>query len=238
MFAFRDVCDLGPGHPRVEIAFTDGSLDLQGTVDKVDGFTRALARVEVETGVTFARLDQVHGDGVVDVTEPWGPGPRDAGEVPVGDAMVTTLRGIGLMVRVADCVPVLLADPVRGVLSAVHAGRRGVALGVLPRAVQRMRDLGAGDIRAWVGPHVCGGCYEVPADLREEVAALVPAARATTRWGTPSLDLGAGVAAQLADAEVAVVQVERCTLEEPGLHSHRRDGAASGRMAGLVWTAA
>jgi YfiH family protein len=141
------------------------------------------------------------------------------------------------MIRVADCVPVLLADVQAGVVGAAHAGRQGVALDIVGRTVERMRALGADRITAWVGPHVCGRCYEVPEQMRDEVAALVPATRAQTTWGTPSLDLGAGVLAQLGAAGVEAVAVERCTLEDPALHSYRRDGAASGRIAGLVWLA-
>ena len=156
-------------------------------------------------------------------------------EVPSGDALVTTRRGLGLMVRVADCVPVLLADPAAGVIGAVHAGRPGMALGIATAAVATMRALGATVVRAWLGPHVCGRCYEVPAAMRDEVAQLVPEARAETSWGTPALDIGAGVEAQLVAAGVAVTRVEGCTREEPSLHSYRRDGAATGRFAGLVW---
>ncbi|MFI2706188.1 polyphenol oxidase family protein, partial [Nocardioides sp. CER28] len=118
MFAFRETCDLGPGHSRVEVAFTDATLDLQG---RKPGFGDALAAVVETTGVRFARLNQVHGDVVLDAPEP-PSGPTD--DVPVGDALVTDRPGVGLMVRVADCVPVLLADPATGVAGAVHAGRR------------------------------------------------------------------------------------------------------------------
>ena len=82
---------------------------------------------------------------------------------------------------------------------------------------------------------MCGRCYEVPEELRAEVGAVVPEALATTSWGTPALDLGAGVAAQLAAEEVEATVVAGCTREDPGLHSYRRDGAAAGRTAGLVW---
>jgi copper oxidase (laccase) domain-containing protein len=71
--------------------------------------------------------------------------------------------------------------------------------------------------------------------MRAEVAAQVPQTYAVTRWGTPSLDLGAGVRAQLDELGVGVTEVGRCTLEDLRLHSHRRDGADAGRMAGLVW---
>ena len=81
---------------------------------------------------------------------------------------------------------------------------------------------------------MCGACYEVPAQLRDEVAALVPATRATTSWSTPSLDLGAGVREQLKDAGATVVDVSTCTRESRDLFSFRRDGAGSGRLAGVI----
>jgi len=139
-----------------------------------------------------------------------------------------------LLVRAADCVPVLLADPDAGVVGAAHAGRQGVAAGVVPATVEAMRDLGAREVTAWVGPHVCGDCYEVPVALRDEVADVVPDTRATTSWGTPALDLGAGVRRQLDDAGVRVVDVSTCTRTSPDLFSYRRDGAGSGRLAGLI----
>jgi YfiH family protein len=170
---------------------------------------------------------------VLNVVDDPATGPSDA--VPTADAMVTTRRGVGLMIRMADCVPVLLADPRSGVVGAVHSGRTGTTLDIVGRAVERMRSLGAREVSAWIGPHVCGRCYEVPAQLRDEVAAVVPATRSETSWGTPALDLGAGVTAQLDAAGVSTVNVGRCTLEDDRLHSYRRDGADSGRLAGLVW---
>jgi copper oxidase (laccase) domain-containing protein len=71
--------------------------------------------------------------------------------------------------------------------------------------------------------------------MRDEVAAVVPESYAETTWGTPSVDIGSGVAAQLAAAGVQVVDVARCTIEDEDLYSYRRQGQRSGRMAGLVW---
>jgi copper oxidase (laccase) domain-containing protein len=71
--------------------------------------------------------------------------------------------------------------------------------------------------------------------MRAEVSAAVPESYAETRWGTPGLDLGAGVSAQLERAGCEVVRIDRCTLEHAQLHSHRRDGVAAGRFGGLVW---
>jgi copper oxidase (laccase) domain-containing protein len=97
-----------------------------------------------------------------------------------------------------------------------------------------MRDLGASTITAWVGPHVCGRCYEVPQQLQDDVTAVEPATRATTSWGTPSLDVGAGVIAQLEREGAEIVDLSRCTIESPDLFSYRREGKRSGRQAGII----
>jgi YfiH family protein len=179
---------------------------------------------EFAPGAVLADMQQVHGHRVVDAG-----GPRER-----CDALVTDRRDVVLMVRVADCVPVLLADPGAGIIGAAHAGRQGLLEDVVGACVSRMREVGAAHIQAWVGPHICGACYEVPEALQEEVAEHEPASRSTTSWGTPALDIGAGVRAQLEGAGVAVTDVSRCTLESPELYSHRRDGAGAGRLAGVI----
>jgi polyphenol oxidase len=213
VFASRDT-RLGRAG-RVDVAFTD----------RHGGVSPLLARAfDVST---IATMRQVHGREVAVVS-------AALADPPVCDALVTTEAGVAICVRVADCVPVVLADSAAGVVAVAHAGRRGVAAGVVGNAVDTMRRLGAHDIQAWIGPHICGGCYEVPAQMRAEVAAGVPPAFACTTWGTPSLDLGAAVTAQLAPAGCAVIDHSRCTRESVDLHSYRRDGAHSGRTAGLV----
>jgi YfiH family protein len=182
----------------------------------------------------LAELGQVHGRDVV-VVGPEGPRHDVHDHLHgIGDGLVTAEPGVTLSVRAADCVPVLLADAEAGVVGACHCGRPGVVAGIVPTTVAAMRDLGATAITAWIGPHVCGRCYEVPQPLQDEVAHVEPVTRATTSWGTPSLDVGAGVVAQLERAEVAVVDLSRCTLESPDLYSYRREGKRSGRQAGLI----
>jgi YfiH family protein len=215
----------------IEVAFTGSTLDVG---DRAEASTRAaaLAVVAAETAAEPVLMHQVHGAEVAVVP---GPGAGDAGP-PSCDALVTTDTGVALLARAADCVPILLGDPAAGVVAAVHSGRDGLAAGVVPAAVARMHDLGARRVTAWVGPHVCGACYEVPEEMRAEVAAAVPEAWATTRWDTPGLDLGAGVRAQLDRAGVEHLHdVEVCTLEDDAWPSHRRDGAAATRFAGVVW---
>lgn len=191
-------------------------------------------RVARELGVAEERLvwmDQVHGAGVTIVDRP------QEGAVPATDALVTAARGLVLAVLVADCVPILLADHDRGVVAAVHAGREGVRRGVLPAALSAMARLGARPrhVTALLGPAVCGACYEVPATMQAEVARVAAAAAVPTRTGTAGLDLRAGLAELLTRAGVReVVHDPRCTVEDPNLFSHRRDGV-TGRQAGLVW---
>ncbi|MFF7975505.1 peptidoglycan editing factor PgeF [Streptomyces sp. NPDC007905] len=177
-------------------------------------------------------MNQVHGADVTVVDEPWGDRP-----VPEVDAIVTTRRGLALAVLTADCVPVLLADPVAGVVAAAHAGRPGMVEGVVPAAVRAMAELGAepGRIVARTGPAVCGRCYEVPEAMRAEVAVVEPAAHAVTSWGTPAVDVSAGVHAQLERLGVCDrEQSPACTLESGDHFSYRRD-RTTGRLAGYVW---
>lgn len=212
----------------IEVAFTDVSLSL-GDAAEAEVRTAALRAVADETGARPVLMHQVHGAeaSYVDIV----------GESPTCDAIYTSRPGVALLARAADCVPVLLADPATGWIAAVHSGRPGLAAGVVPSAVAALRGQGAEPGVAWIGPHVCGSCYEVPADLQEDVAASVPESRSTTSWGTPALDLGAGVRAQLAAAGVPDVrEVGACTREDPTWPSHRRDGAAATRFAGVIWS--
>lgn len=225
----------------VDLAFTDRFGGVSGVpYDELnlarDGGDDPQARAENHR---LLMADFAPDDVVADLRQVHGAAVETAGaegfaDAPAADGVVTAAPGVTLLVRAADCVPVLLADPGAGLVAAVHSGRPGLLAGVVPATVQRLRDLGARDLTAWIGPHVCGACYEVPAELQAEVGAAVPASVATTSWGTPSLDIGAGVRAQLEAAQVAVVDLSVCTRESPALYSYRRDGADAGRHAGLI----
>jgi YfiH family protein len=175
----------------------------------------------------IAWMEQVHGREVAVV----GADPS----VPTADALVTRERGVALAVLVADCTPVLAADPAAGVVGVAHAGRKGLALDIVGAMVAAMRDLGATSITATVGPSICAACYPVPLELREEVAAVAPAARSVARDGSPALDIPAGVVAQLVGHGVDVRRLDGCPAEDPDLYSYRRDGGRTGRYAGLAW---
>lgn len=197
---------------------------------------RALLR-SLPGAAQLSVTDQVHGADVAVVRAGDNDGLA-AGGPPQADAQVSADHGVALAVLTADCVPVLLATTRgRPVVGVAHAGRLGVQHGVVAAAVAAMTRLGADapGITALVGPAICARCYEVPPDMRDQVASVVPSARATARAGTPALDLPAAVVAQLHDAGVTDVRRDdRCTAEVPSLFSHRRDGV-TGRQAGVVW---
>lgn len=225
--------DLGPG---VRAGFTVGAADVPGAAppnlsltvgDAVDA-TRQRAGLERWVGGPIAFIYQVHGAAVHVATGPTGD------DRPRADAVVSAV-GVPVAVLVADCVPVLLADAASGVVGAVHAGRRGVVADVVTAAVDAMVRIGArrDRLRAMIGPAICGACYEVPAELRAEVARGLPVAAATTSWGTPALDLPAAVEHQLRSAGVLDVRTAGgCTLEDPRWFSHR--GTAVGRPVGRL----
>lgn len=179
-------------------------------------------------------MNQVHGDRVEVVD---GPQSAAVGGRVGTDALVTAVPGLALVVVTADCVPVLLADARAGVVAAVHAGRVGAQRGVVARAVEAMRTVGAhpADISALLGPAVSGRHYEVPAVMADEVEAALPGSRTITMAGTPGVDLRTGIACQLQTLGVTAIDVDpRCTVADSALFSHRRDGR-TGRLASLVW---
>lgn len=223
-----------------------GPLNLGRTdVDDLASVRENFSRVRTELGVpTIVTLAQQHTTDVITVDDAfladWGPeqhlGSAQTGRsLPVADALVTRTRGVALSIRVADCVPVILADHGRGVIGTAHAGRVGLAGGVLVNTVAAMRELGADDLLAWVGPRICGDCYEVPEKMRAEISGLLPGAHAETSWGTPALDLGRAAVEQLTGLGCTVRDVGQCTRTTETLHSHRRDGGGAGRLASFVW---
>lgn len=227
---------------RVSWAFTDrhggtsagdfDSLNLGGLVgDDAAAVQDNRARVARAVGVEPDHLlfmQQCHGAEVVVVDRPW-----DAGGPPPADGLVTATAGLALAALVADCTPVLLADVEAGVVGAVHAGRPGMMGGIVGVAVERMRELGARELSAVVGPSICARCYEVPEELRAAAAAVAPEASARSWSGTPAIDVAAGVVAQLVANNVAVQWVPGCAREDESLFSYRRDGR-TGRYAGVV----
>ena len=172
--------------------------------------------------------EQVHGTAVAvaHLCERCGPGNR----VPHTDGLITEEPWALLTVH-ADCYPVVLFVPAAPMVAVVHAGWRGTVGGIVPRAVARLvRESGAGpsSILAGIGPGICGGCYQVGA----EVAAAAQDAGLTDhvrpdpeaqRW---RFDIASALRQQLREAGIpagSIETIEACTFEDAGLFSFRRD---------------
>lgn len=190
------------------------------------------AIVEAEAGAPVAFLNAEHGIRVHRVTDARAP-------VPVADILVTTTPGVALGAIAADCAPLLLHDRATGAVVAAHVGREGLYRGAVDAAVAALLDLRTGHpdpglLEASVGPAICGRCYEVPPELQARVAGRHPAARGTTTWGTPSLDLPRAIETRLGELGfIDIVHRRACTFEDPLLFSHRRDGV-TGRHCGVI----
>ncbi|MBX8996006.1 peptidoglycan editing factor PgeF [Corynebacterium testudinoris] len=176
-------------------------------------------------------MEQIHSPNVTVVDGPvFEP-------VEASDALVTTARGLALAVLVADCVPVLLADHVNGVVAAAHAGRLGARNGIVARTVETMLSLGAtpATIQVLLGPAAAGRDYEVPAAMAADVDKHLPGSLTRTAKGTTGLDIRAGLVRQLMGLGVTAIEADpRSTIADTDFFSYRRDGV-TGRQAGLVW---
>jgi YfiH family protein len=209
-------------------------LNLGGLVgDDPERVAENWSRLERATGLAFARVRQVHGARVVRA-EAGGPPVEEA------DAVLSTAPGVAACVSIADCVPVLLADPETGAVAAVHAGWRGTLARAAAEGVAALgREAGAAPARllAAIGPSIGPCCYEVSEDLAARFEAelgdeaLAPGPR-------PRLDLWGANARVLALAGVGRERIDvlgRCTACERDLFfSHRRDAGRTGRQMAFI----
>lgn len=157
---------------------------------------------------------------------------------PDADAAITRTPGVVLAIQTADCLPVLFCVDDGSEIAAAHAGWRGLSAGVLENTLAAM-GTPCGKIIAWLGPAIAAKSYEVGDEVRDVFLAHDPAAAsafAATRPGHWLCDLY-----ELARLRLRAAGVTRIfgggldTFTDARLHSYRRDGARSGRMASLVW---
>lgn len=189
-------------------------------------------------------LHQVHGAEVIEWSGARGEAQR---QIIHADAHITATPGQPLAVLAADCLPVLLTDEQGVIVSAAHAGWRGVLAGVLTRSVREMRSrlpTGRG-LLAWIGPGIGPCCFEVGPEVR---ALFIGKNQASARHFRPSVknsamhpserwlaNLGAIAADQLLERNVRVSRDTQCTVCYPErFFSYRRDGV-TGRMAAAIW---
>ncbi len=183
------------------------------------------------------RLSQVHGREVVVIA-----GDEDPAAVlrTPADALVTDRAGVTLGVATADCVPVLLVDPVRRAAGAAHAGWRGLAGGVLEATIATLADrFGAVPSRllAAIGPCIGPCCYEVGEEVASALA-TTPAALLRGDGPRPHLDLPAAARARLVAAGLAEASISAAGLctrcHDDLLFSYRRDRELSGHHLSVV----
>ena len=233
--------------PRVRAGVTDRHTDL------------ARLLCEVEPPVTAVEAEQVHGGSVAVIERadeatlrlapprrsgvgslripphgqsPWG----STSAVPGADALVTRVPGIALCVRSADCVPIFVADPPRGVVGIAHAGWRGVVASLPARVISVLRHAyhsRASDLQIAIGPAIRVCCYEVGPEFAERFGPFVQ-----ERDGRRTCDLVGVARAQLLLCGVRpdrVLDSGRCTAcEAQHWFSLRREGPSAGRLTSLI----
>ncbi len=188
-------------------------------------------------------LQQVHGAQVVQLA----PGTPDGTQA---DGCVTTQAGVACTIMVADCLPVLFADPQGRAVAAAHAGWRGLAgeggRGILEETHARLAAAGSGDTLVWLGPCIGPSAFEVGDDVKAAFESVDAGAAALFR---PHATAGKWLAdlQGLARRRLAALGITRiygndgsdawCTVGNPSrFFSHRRD-RVSGRFAACIWLA-
>ena len=147
-----------------------------------------------------------------------------------GDALVTNRPGLFLSVRTADCVPILLVDPVNLAVAAVHAGWRGTVADILSRTLEKMAHLyktNPADVRLALGPAILPCCFEVGPEVAERFG-LVGRSYVNLIEANRRQAVASGV------AEASVEALGLCTRCDSRFFSYRREGAAAGRMSSAI----
>jgi YfiH family protein len=181
-------------------------------------------------------LRQEHGTRVVRLFA-----DSDPGHVATGDAAVTAAPRVVCAVRMADCLPVLLADRRGRAAGVAHAGWRGLSAGVVETTVAALRALGVDDLVAWLGPAIGPASFEVGPEVRAAFCLRDPAA---AQWFAPGVpgkwlaDLCGLASMRLRAAGVdAVSGGGWCTRTDDARFFSYRRSRDTGRMAALVWLA-
>jgi YfiH family protein len=183
-------------------------------------------------------LKQVHGDRIVIITQLSSPAER-----PEADGFFSSEPGTLLGIATADCVPVLMVDPRKGVAAALHAGWRGTLKGIAQRAVELLRsqwNVVAQDLYVALGPSIGGCCYEVGPEVGKEIVARWHI-RSASAWrpvkGKGFLDLREVNTIQIMESGVPRENINLtgpCTFCNSAFASYRREGARAGRQLSVI----
>jgi purine-nucleoside/S-methyl-5'-thioadenosine phosphorylase / adenosine deaminase len=186
----------------------------------------------------IARLNQVHGRDVFLLLD---EALNGGGKLADADAIVTALRGVGIGVASADCVPILLADNEGHIAAAVHAGWRGTLARILDAALEKIDEeygLKAADLNAAIGPSIKKCCYEVGDDVASLFMGrfddwseyLVPAGNFKYFLDLPGANRNELERSGLANIEV----IDICTKCDPEFYSYRREGKGVGSQLSVI----
>lgn len=218
------------------------SLNLGLSVgDEREHVLENLRRFTSEIGIPGTHLravSQVHGDRMLEATGPQETSvPQALGEA---DALWTSASGLGVGVKTADCVPILLVDPESSRVAAVHSGWRGTDLRIAKKAVERLAKEGSdpSKLLAAVGPCIQKCCYEVSDELAHRFRARFDSHVVSIKQRTPHLDLSRAVRDTLIEAGLKTDRIDvlpDCTAcDGERFFSHRRDRGVSGRHISFV----
>lgn len=193
-----------------------------------ENLRRVSSAARVEPGL-LCTASQVHGDRALEVCSPDELSGAEA------DALFTSRPGLAVGVKVADCVPILLADAGGRRVAAVHSGWRGTEKKVVARAVEALARAGSkpGQLCAAIGPSIRACCYSVSAELAERFAPYGPQV-VIEEDGQLHLDLALAVRATLLEAGLSPERIDllpQCTSCDPArFFSHRRERGLTGRQ--------
>jgi YfiH family protein len=172
----------------------------------------------------FFFMNQVHGRNIAVIDDESLPT-----QLPSVDALFTTHQGLALVVLIADCIPLLLHS--ERAVAAVHVGRQGLVKGVFAATLDIFQSHGitSSEIRAELGPSICGQCYEVDRTMYDDVTKQIPA----TADINSCLNIEAGLISLLEKSGIAWNSLGECTAHNDAYFSYRRDGV-TGRQAGVI----
>jgi YfiH family protein len=169
-------------------------------------------------------MNQVHGRDVAVIDE-----KSRSSELPTVDALFTIRKDVSLVVLIADCIPLLLHSD--RAVAAVHVGREGLVKGIFEATLELFESHGitSSEMRAELGPSICGQCYEVGGSMYDDVTKQIPATASTDSC----LNIEAGLVSLLEEKGIAWSSLGECTAHNDFYFSYRRDGV-TGRQAGVI----
>ncbi len=188
----------------------------------------------------FVSALQVHGDKIYEASSHESRGWKSLDETLRVDAMITNVPNVALTILTADCVPILLYDPIRQAVGAVHAGWQGSRLNIATKTVRKMEESygsDPADILVGIGPSIRGCCYEVGTDVAEHFISYSGTVE-DKKDGKYLLDLKLVNSLQLRDAGVLERNIEispYCTsCDNDKFFSYRKEGGTKGRFVSAI----